>query len=346
MKIVQNSVDQKSHLGHMKLIPNNADDIYRLSSIIRPNDRISSFTTRKVSLDGGKTQKKITLKLEIKVESLDADLHVGILYVKGKTSTENEHVRVGSYHTLDVAIGDEFIVFKSKWSSSDLAKIKDSAKEVPEICFIVFYERDCVVSTVSSNEARAVYKTEVKGKNFKDLVQNSLKLKQKVKNYIIASSSEIRNDFFKALVKDDSSIAGIGSVLKLTPEYKGLPNSKVISKILSDPNMASAINNIKFVEDIREMQNTFNKIDSCKDDICIGIKEVSEAIDYGAINMLFVTDKFSKPISLNERTAVDGFLDKVRELRAKICVIPVSLDAGERLDAMGGVVCSLKFNYK
>lgn len=346
MKIESSSVDTKSRTGSMRLTPNNSDDIYYLSSIVVPGDKVSCYTTRKLSLDGGKTQKKITLRLEVRVESIESDLDVGIMYVKGKTSCEHEHVRIGSYHTLDISIGEEFTLTKARWEASDMKRIAECAKEIPEICFIMFYDRDCVVSTVSSNDIKIVYKGEVKSKNFKELLTASLKLKPRVKNFIIASISDVRNDFYKSLIKEDNGLSKITSVLKLTPDYKGLPNSKVISKVLSDKNLVSVFNNVRFVDDIREMQNFFVSMSTSKENVCIGIREVAEAIDYGAIKTLFVTDRFCKPRSVGERAFADGFISKATEMRAKVCVIPVALELGEKLKDIGSVACTLSFNYK
>lgn len=346
MKIESNTIDPKSRAGSLKLVPNNNDDIYYLNLIISPGDRVSSYTTRKISLDGGKTQQKKTLKLEIRVEAIESDLEIGIMYVKGKTCCENEYVRIGSYHTIDISVGNGFVLNKAEWKNSDIAKIKECCKEMPEVCFVVFFEKDCVVSTVSSNDIKTVYKEGIKSKNFKEIIANIIKLKDKVRNVVIASTSDVRSEFHKLLVKQDPSIDKISIVVKLTGDYKGLSNSKVISRILSDKATLTNLQNIKFVDDLREVQKLFNAIDLSQEEVCIGLKEVSEAMEYGAIKTLFVTDRFCKPKTVSEREFADAFVKKARDLRAKICVIPVGLDLGERLESIGGVACSLSFNYK
>lgn len=346
MKIESSHIDNKTQSGIMKLIPNNEDDIYHLSSIILPGDRVSSYTTRKVSLDGGKTQKKVSLKLEVKVESLDTDLTTGVIYAKGKTSIENEYIKIGSYHTLDIAIGTDFTLFKSEWKKNEINKIKECSKEVPEVLFVVFYDKDCVISSVSSNGSRIIHKEEIKSKNFKEVMNQTVKMKDKVKSIVIASISEIRNDFLKILIKENPSLQKMVSVIKLTPEYKGIPNSKLISKILVDRNYLSSLNNVAFVEDLKEIQILFNILDQNLGEVAIGLREVGEAMEYGAIKILFVTDKFRRPKTVTEREFSDSFIRKAESLRAKVCTIPISMDLGERLDAIGGVACTLAFNYK
>lgn len=346
MKTESSNIDRKTQAGSMRLVPNNEDDIYYLASIISIDDKISCYTTRKVSLDNGKTQKKISLKLEVKVESFDTDLNCGIMYVKGKTSVENEHVKIGSYHTLDIAIGTEFTITKSEWKRNEINKIKDCSKEVPNVLFVVFYEKDCVISSVSSNGVRIVYKEEVKSKNFKEITAQTLKMKEKVKSIVIASLSEARNDFSKFLTKENQAISKMVSIIKLTPDYKGLNNSKLVSKVLVDKNYISSLNNVAFVEDLKEAQKLFNNLDQHLEEVSIGLKEVGEAMEYGAIKILFLTDRFSKPKTVAEREFSDSLIKKAQELRAKICIIPISMELGERLHALGGIACTLAFNYK
>lgn len=346
MKIESNNIDPKSKSGSIKLIPNNSDDIYYLNGIILPGDKVSSYTTRKISLDGGKTQQKKTLKLEIKVESLESDLDTGIMYIKGKISSENEFVRVGSYHTIDITIGNEFVINKALWNNSDIAKIKERCKEVPEIGFVIFFDKDCVISTISRNEIKVIYKEEIKGKNFKNIILNLLKIKEKIKNIVIGSTSEIRNEFYKALTKEDPSITKLCTVTKLSSDHKGLSNSKTVSKILTDRSVLTSLQNLKFVDDLREIQNFFNCVDQNIDEVCIGLKEVGEAMEYGAIKTLFVTDKFCRPKTVAEREFSDSFIKRAEGLRAKICIIPVGLDSGLRLESMGSVGCTISFKFK
>jgi len=346
MKIEANHIDPKCRSGSLRLTPNNCDDIYHLSHIIAPRDIISSYTTRKISLDGGKTQQKRTMRLDISVVSVEVDLDVGIMYVKGKTCTESEFVRMGSHHTIDISVGNEFEINKKEWKNSQITKIKECCVVNPELCFVVFFERDSVVSIVSTNEIKSVYKEEIKNKNFKGLISSTVKTKPNVKSIIIAGTTDVRTEFHRMLVKQDPSIASMSAVIKLTADYKGISNSKIISKILADKAMLSTVQNVKFVDDLREGQKLFNAIDTNKEDVCIGLKEVGEAMEYGAVKMLFVTDKFCRPRSVSEREFSDAFLKRASEMGAKTCILPVGLDLGERLDSLGGVVCSLSFNYK
>jgi len=91
MKILNEVIDKKRNSGKITMIPECLDDIYELTKIILVNDRLKSYTHRKLSLDG-RNQQKIGLYLMIRLESYTVDLENGVLYAKGKVCEENEHV--------------------------------------------------------------------------------------------------------------------------------------------------------------------------------------------------------------------------------------------------------------
>ena len=72
----------------------------------------------------------------------------------------------------------------------------------PEILFVILYEKDCLISIVSSNGSRVIYKEEIKNKNYKEATVQTIKMKDKVKNIVIASISDARTDFYKYLINN------------------------------------------------------------------------------------------------------------------------------------------------
>lgn len=346
MKILNISMEGKSSIGSIKIMPLCSDDLYALNDVIVPGDVIEAQTTRKVSMDGGKTQHKVSLVLAIKVETIETDLDDCIMYIKGKTCKEHENVRQGSYHTLDIVLNEHFTISKNDWTDSMIRKLKEAKNEDSEMCFIIFYDKDCVVSRISQTGVKNIYKEEIKNKNYKALINSILSVKEGIKNFVIASISDVRNDFAKALLKDHKDLEKKVSVLKLTPDYKGIPNSKVISKMLVEKNFAQAFANVKYVDDLREIEGFFLDISLGKKNSCVGEKEVLEAFEYGALKTLFITDSFYRPGTVEERKKNSSIIQQAHNFRAKVCIIPVSHEHGQRLKSMGHIAGVLQFDYK
>ena len=46
--------------------------------------------------------------------------------LRGKNTTENEHVKLGAYHTLEIELQRPFSLYKQAWDLLDLERIKQA----------------------------------------------------------------------------------------------------------------------------------------------------------------------------------------------------------------------------
>jgi len=347
MKIANKTqIDSKTNEGSMELVLTTTDDLYALGKVVRVGDEVESLTTRKISFDAGKTQTKINTKLRIKIETLDFDLTDGNMFLKGKVCGINEYVQVGLYHSLNVGLGDKFLLYKKSWSASDRGIINASLKEAPGICFVVFYDKECVVSIVSPSNIRVVHKEELKNKNFKNIIKGVGDHESATKIIVVASVSEVRNEFAKTLFKEKKALESKTAVIKLPNEYKNIPNSKVVGKVMVDRQYEKIFSEIRYVEDLRAIESVLERIDKNEGGVAIGMKEINEAFEYGAIKTIYMTDKLYRPQTIAEREKVEKLEKEASKYRAKICVIPLCHENGEKLMSLGGVIALLLFEYK
>ena len=340
MQILRNNISKGNY---MVLSATCSDDFYLLSTILIKGDKIRSKTNRKVSFDNGKTQQKIVCTLQIEVESVSADLDVGILYVKGKVCKENDYVSLGSYHTMNLELNHDFSIEKSSWSSLDINAIKEATKEEFKILFVIFYEKDCVLSAFGKSSSKILSKFESKSKNFA-AIQNSLKSYVKTyKSIIIASNLKI-GDEFSSYVNKNTKLA-IKSLI-LSNDYKNKTNTKVIEKLVVDPQFAQEFANITYIEDLKVFQQILPNIKNGDVMTFLGLKELKEVFDYGALDKLFMTDKMYRPATIDKRKEIEKIISEANSFRAKIYIIPIQNELGEELDALGGVAGTLLFNFK
>ncbi|HID43916.1 MAG TPA: mRNA surveillance protein pelota, partial [Archaeoglobaceae archaeon] len=73
-----------------------------------------------------------------------------------------------------------------------------------------------------------------------------------------------------------------------------------------------------------------------------GIEDVKKAYEYGAIEILLVSDEFLR----NERLKwdIDSFLRDVENSRGKVVIMSTEFEPGKRLHALGGIAAILRFN--
>src|SRR5690242_1370448 len=101
-------------------------------NLIQENDRIRAKAVRRVSKtsDSGSTSsQRIALDLTIQVTSTDFDIGSGQLHVSGKVAAENEHVKLGQHHTLDLELNRKFTLEKADgWDSVALEMLKEACE--------------------------------------------------------------------------------------------------------------------------------------------------------------------------------------------------------------------------
>lgn len=356
MKIIRENIDRKKNNGVLDLVPECCDDIYELSKVIVPEDQIKSFTHRKLSLDG-RTQQRIGCYLTIKIESYTVDLENGILYAKGKVCEENEYVKQGVYHTLEIELDKKFSLYKDKWTKSDLSVIKESTKSSQNIMFIIFYEKDAVICLVGKNRIKVINKIEIKNKKFTNFLNIISLYIDKVEMFVICSVSSIINDFNKFVtgnietIKKNTKNTKLKVTdkfvsLKLPNELKNSTNKQIVNYVLTDKDISSKFNNLKYVSDLREMSNYFLQFDMGNHDHLVGKAQIKESVEYGALEKIFFTDEVYRPHCLDKRRRLEDFCKELENSRVKIFVIPVNHHLGEKLKEIGGVCGILKFIYK
>ncbi|KAJ0013671.1 hypothetical protein Pint_21354 [Pistacia integerrima] len=101
--------------GSVKMVPVDSDDLWFVYNLIAPGDSVMAVTVRKVlreAASGGRDAERVKLKLEIKVEVADYDKEGSVLRIRGKNILENEYVKIGAFHTLELELHRPFVLRK------------------------------------------------------------------------------------------------------------------------------------------------------------------------------------------------------------------------------------------
>nr|CAG4637056.1 EOG090X07BV [Ceriodaphnia reticulata] len=98
-------------------------------NLISHGDTIRASTIRKVqteSATGSSSSSRVRTMLTIEVETIDFDTQACVLRLKGRNVEENQYVKMGAYHTVDVEPNRKFSLTKACWDVVALERI-DSA---------------------------------------------------------------------------------------------------------------------------------------------------------------------------------------------------------------------------
>jgi len=125
MKVLSRSFNKDGD-GDIKMVPEEGEDMWHAYNLIREGDVVTATTFRKIARDSGagSESERIKLKLSVQVEGIEYDGEGHQIRLKGRNLTENEHVKLGAYHTIELDLQRAFTLHKERWDSLDIERIK------------------------------------------------------------------------------------------------------------------------------------------------------------------------------------------------------------------------------
>uniref|UniRef100_A0AAQ4QP46 Protein pelota homolog n=1 Tax=Gasterosteus aculeatus aculeatus TaxID=481459 RepID=A0AAQ4QP46_GASAC len=105
MKLLHKDIE-KDNAGQVTLMPEEAEDMWHTYNLLQVGDSLRASTIRKVqteSATGSVGSSRVRTTLTLSVETIDFDSQACQLRVKGTNLEENQYVKMGAYHTIEVA---------------------------------------------------------------------------------------------------------------------------------------------------------------------------------------------------------------------------------------------------
>uniref|UniRef100_A0A671YMJ8 Protein pelota homolog n=1 Tax=Sparus aurata TaxID=8175 RepID=A0A671YMJ8_SPAAU len=105
MKLLHKDIE-KDNAGQVTLMPEEAEDMWHTYNLLQVGDSLRASTIRKVqteSTTGSVGSSRVRTTLTLCVETIDFDSQACQLRVKGTNLEENQYVKMGAYHTIEVA---------------------------------------------------------------------------------------------------------------------------------------------------------------------------------------------------------------------------------------------------
>lgn len=333
----------KGNKGEIKLIPETLDDLWHLKYIIEPNDIVFSLTKRiSESSDKLRSDKeKITVRLGVQVEKIEFHKFANRLRITGRIVAGIED---SGYHTLNISTGKELSIIK-EWKDEQLRRVKEAeeASKRPEVVILTIEEGEAIIGVVRHwgveefSNVKASYGKDLanyRNEFFNDVAKQLENIN--FKYLVVAGPGFVKEDFMnflkekypelakKALVIDTSSIGirGFIEVLK-----RG-----VLKRIVGE---------VRLIEEANYMDLLLERIAKGKM-VAYGIDEVKKAYEYGAIEVLLITDEFLR--EQRELWDIDEFMRNIELTKGKVVIMSAEFEPGKRLHALGGIAALLRFD--
>ncbi|MDI9645789.1 MAG: mRNA surveillance protein pelota [Archaeoglobales archaeon] len=341
MQIVEENL--KGEEGEIKIVPESLDDLWHLKYLIEKGDVVFSLTKRaSQSSDKLRSDKElITVRIGVEVEKVEFHRYANRVRVIGKIVAG---VDESGYHTLNIAPGKELSIIKRKWKKEQLERLRYAveASKRPEVLILTIEEGDAIAGVLRHWGVEEVFDVSFSySKNFGDRRREffgevASKLETiEFKYLIIAGPGFTKKDFLdflreknpemskKAIIVDTSSIGirGFTEVLR----------RKVLDRIVGE---------IRLSEEAEYIEKLMAGIAKGRG-VAYGVKEVKKAYEFGAIDVLLITDEFL--FKARESWDIDSFMKDVEQMGGKIVIMSSEFEPGKRLESLGGIAALLRF---
>lgn len=355
--------------GSVKMVPEEADDLWLAYNLIAQGDKVMAVTVRKVlreTASGARDAERVKLKLEISVEVVEYDKEGSVLRMRGKNILENEHVKIGQFHTLEIDLHRPFVLRKALWdslaldilhqasdptASADLAVVlmQEGLAHIFLVGRSVTITRSRIETSIPRKHGPAVAGYEAAlNKFFENVLQAFLKHIDFniVRCAVIASPGFTKDQFHRHLLleaerRELRPIIENKSRIILVHTSSGYKHS--LREVLDAPNIMNMIKDTKAAEEVRALKEFFNMLSNDPARACYGPKHVEVAHEQMAVQTLLITDDLFRSSDVATRKKYVNLVESVKDMGGTAYVFSSMHVSGEQLGQLTGIAAILRF---
>lgn len=355
--------------GVAKLTPENPEDLWFCFNLIAKGDRLSAATIRKVQREtssGSKEAERVHTRLEVEIEAIDYDNVANILRIRGKNVTENEHVKLGAYHTLEIDQQRPFSLAKDCWDSIAVETLKvacDPAASA-EVAALMIQEGlayMCLVGqSVTTTKARIETSIPRKhgpalagyDKAVNKFLENALQAVLRhidfnvVRCLIVAGPGFTKDQFYNYMLSEATKrelrpIIENKSKIVLVHASSGYKHS--LKEVLSAPSVMNLIMDTKAAKEVKALKDFFDMLSNDPSRAIYGPREIEVAHDRLAIQTLLLTDELFRNADVITRRKYVDLTDSIKASGGEVHIFSSMHVSGEQLGQLSGIAAILRF---
>lgn len=368
MKLLWKNFD-KNGSGHVGLIPEEPEDMWHAYNLVAMKDLLKATTIRRVqteSATGSTSSNKIRTTLTIQVENTEFDIQACVLRVKGRNVEENQYVKMGQYHTIDLELNRKFVLTKQEWDvvSIDRIELACDATKQADLGAVIMQEGIAHVCLVLSTMTivRAKIEVNIPRKRKGNCSQHDKGLYKFYDQVIQAIQRHFNFDVLKCVlvaspgfVKDQFSEYMFNQAVKLDQKVLLENKSKFIlvhassgfkhslKEVLAEPAVIAKLSDTKAASEVKTLDSFYNMLQNEPNRAFYGLAHVERANEMAAIETLLVTDELFRSRDLAIRKRYVNLVESVRDNNGDVKIFSSLHVSGEQLSQLSGVAAILRF---
>mmetsp|Transcript_68917 Transcript_68917/g.121822 ORF Transcript_68917/g.121822 Transcript_68917/m.121822 type:complete len:405 (+) Transcript_68917:48-1262(+) len=359
---------EKDGRGNATLIAEESEDLWHLYNLSMKGDTVKAMTYRKIQKEGstGTVQtevKKIMLTLEVK--SIEYDAAGNCIRYSGKNCEENQWVKMGAHHTLEIELNNKMTLGKDCWDAIHLQEL-DEATDVhktSEVAVILLEAGVANFHLLTAVLAKDVHRVSVAlprkratttGYD-KAVVRFYEQVYQGIKDHIdlglvkcvlLAGPGFVKDDFLtwmaqKATQNGDTNVLQKKSIF--ISVHASCVHKQALKELLADEQVQKSIANTKAAAHLKALEEFYAMVQKEPDRVCYGPKQVKEAIDKCAVQILMVVDSLFRNANVGLRKQYVEMVESASNQGGTVHVFSSQHVSGTQLAQLAGIAGVLRF---
>jgi protein pelota len=371
MQILRKDVSAKDGSGSVKLMLEQTDDLWHLFNLIAQGDRVRTTTERKVHKElasGATDSKRIKLNLTVVVEKVDFDAEASELRLSGRNVEENEHVKLGAFHTLELQLHRAVQLSKEVWDSVALARLADAADATKDADVAVLVLQAgvanlCLITpSLTLSRAKIVVPMPRKGRRgdgacakatdmfFETVLQAVLRHVDfaVVKALLVGSPGFVADDFLtyvwaQAAKRDEVRALFFPHRSKMVRCHASCGFKHAVREVLADPAIATQLASTRAAAEIAALDGFLAMMGRDSGRAVYSYGHVRAACDNGALSTLLITDELFRAQAVGVRRQYVSLVEDAQAAGAQVFIFSAMHASGEQLAKLSGVAAVLRF---
>ncbi|MEO2152356.1 MAG: mRNA surveillance protein pelota, partial [Thermococcus sp.] len=324
-------------------------DIVYAKTLRKQAQRTDSLRAEKVEV--------IPVYLGVKAEKINFHKFANQVRVTGPiVYASREDVPLGKYHTITIEEGTVVTIQKPRWKEHHIERLREAieASKRAKVMIVVIDEGEAdialvreygveMVASIRRNLGGKRYNTDRESeekKFFHDLAKTMAELmeREKIEKAIVAGPGFVKEDFHKFLRENYPELAK-----KVVIEDTSVTGRTGIYEVIKRGTVDRVYHENRVAKEVQLVEKVLENIARNTGLATYGLREVEEAVNYGAVETLLVLDELLKS---DLRGKVEELMDAVRYSRGEVVIVSSEHEGGEKLKALGGLAALLRFRVK
>ena len=292
------------------------------------------------------------------------------MHVSGRVAEENKHVKLGSYHTLDLELHRNFTLEKAEgWDSVALDTLKEAIDQdaKAQLCAVIM--QDGLANICLVTEHQTIFKQKVETTMPSQRPGSNEKDKQLQKFYqttyetllrqidlsdpkpLLLASPGFTASKFQQYIKTQASSGSNKQLQQLLPKiiiaHSAGANLDNLSEVLSSPAVKAKLSDTKFARETQLMDRFTELMRNADGRAWYGPKECEAAVEHGAVGKgggaLLISNALFRSQDIETRKRWVKLVDEVKEQGGEVRVLSSMHESGKRLETLGGIAVILTF---